>query len=370
MTKKGYYIHLKLRESQVGVRRKIDGQLAVLRQYFDVSEIEVRKEKINILQGILSRLPFGSYAMDYDTALAQINDPSFVYIRHTAVDRRYYFFLKKIREKYPAVKMVLEIPTYPYNGELLTNSTMWPFYFKDLYRRKMLKNIVDRIVTFSDYNNIFEIPTIKTQNGVMVDALTPVKCLNENISEINLIAVSACISYHGYERCIRGLADYYGAEVNNKIVKFHIVGEGDELSAYKSLVQKYRLEQYVLFYGKKTGTELEAIYDMADVAMSTFGLYKINLSTTSPLKTKEYLAKGLPVVSGFHDKTFTDQNSDFCLEFPNDDSNVDIKKIIDFYEGILEKYKSKKALRDCIREYAKKNVDMSKVMESTIEYLL
>lgn len=234
----------------------------------------------------------------------------------------------------------------------------------------MLKNIVDRIVTFSDYNNIFEIPTIKTQNGVMVDALTPVKCLNENISEINLIAVSACISYHGYERCIRGLADYYGAEVNNKIVKFHIVGEGDELSAYKSLVQKYRLEQYVLFYGKKTGTELEAIYDMADVAMSTFGLYKINLSTTSPLKTKEYLAKGLPVVSGFHDKTFTDQNSDFCLEFPNDDSNVDIKKIIDFYEGILEKYKSKKALRDCIREYAKKNVDMSKVMESTIEYLL
>ena len=39
MKKKGYYIHLKLRENQVGVRQKIDGQIAVLRQYFDVLEI-------------------------------------------------------------------------------------------------------------------------------------------------------------------------------------------------------------------------------------------------------------------------------------------------------------------------------------------
>ncbi len=69
MRKKGYYIHLELHRTQAGVRQKIDGQIAVLRQYFDVTEIDVKKQKINVIQGIISRLPFGSYAMDYDAAL-------------------------------------------------------------------------------------------------------------------------------------------------------------------------------------------------------------------------------------------------------------------------------------------------------------
>lgn len=370
MKKKGYYIHLELHRTQAGVRQKIDGQIAVLRRCFDVTEIDVKKENINILQGILSRLPFGSYAMDYDTAFAQMESPDFVYMRHTSVDLRYYNFLKRIRKTYPNAKIMVEIPTYPYVGELLVSKTMWPFYFKDIYRRNRLKRVVDRIVTFTKDDAIFGIPTIRTQNGIMVDNIAPVKDQNENRSEIHLIAVSVCMPSHGYERCIQGLADYYsGQDTQRKTVRLHMVGDGDELGRYKSLVKSSKLEKYVQFYGKRTGEELNAIYNKADVALGVFGLYKVKVNVCSPLKTKEYLSKGLPVISGFHEDSFEDGNVDFYLEFANDDSNVDIGRIVEFYDGLLEKYQSKKALRDVIRSYAKEHVDMSIAMKPIIDYI-
>lgn len=368
MMKKGYYIHLELHKNQAGVRRKIDGQMSVLRRYFDVSEIVVKKEKISVFQGILSRLPFGSYAMDYDAAFTQIDDPAFVYIRHRALDRRYFYFIKRIREKYPHVKIILEIPTYPYKGELLASKTMWPFYYKDVFRRRHLKKLVDRIAILTDDDTVFGIPTLKIHNGIMVEAIDPVALHEEEV--INLIAVSACLPVHGYERCIRGLADYYtSVDSRRKIVIFHMVGEGGELDLYKSLVKKYHLEKYVIFYGKKTGKELDAIYDRADIAMGAFAFYKAGITISSTLKMKEYLAKGLPAVSGCYEDSFGKDDVDFYLGFANDDSTVDIEKIVRFYEDNLRKYGSKEALRDKIRTYAKEKVDMSVVMKPVVDFI-
>ncbi len=291
-------------------------------------------------------------------------------MRHTSVDLRYYNFLKRIRNTYPNAKILVEIPTYPYVGELLVSKTMWPFYFKDIYRRNRLKRVVDKIVTFTKDDAIFGIPTIRTQNGIVVDNIIPVKNQNENRAEIHLIAVSVCMPSHGYERCIRGLADYYRKQDTHcKTVLLHMVGDGDELGRYKRLVKSNGLERYVRFYGKKTGKELDAIYDKADVALGVFGLYKVKVNVCSPLKTKEYLSKGLPVISGFHEDSFEGGNVDFYLEFANDDSNVDIGRIVEFYDGLLEKYQSKKALRDVIRSYAKEHVDMAIAMKPIIDYI-
>ena len=369
MKKKGYYIHLELHRTQAGVRQKIDGQIAVLRRHFDVTEIDVKKQKINVIQGIISRLPFGSYAMDYDGAFAQIDEPDFVYMRHTALDRRYYRFLKKIRQSYPAVKIILEIPTYPYKGELLHNRTMWPFYFKDAFRKNRLKNIVDRIAILTDDDTVFGIPTLKIHNGIMVDAIDPV-ALHEDEGVINLIAVSACLPIHGYERCIKGLADYYNTTGSgHKVIKFHMVGEGEELELYKSLVKKHHLEEYVRFYGKRIGKDLDAVYNKADIAMGTFAFYKAGITISSALKVKEYMAKGFPVVSGCYEDSFGKEDIDFYLGFANDDSTVDMAKVVRFYENLLVKYGSREALRDRIRSYAKEKVDMSVVMKPVIDYI-
>ena len=152
-------------------------------------------------------------------------------------------------------------------------------------------------------------------------------------------------------------------------MKFHMVGEGGELDLYKSLVKKYHLEKYVIFYGKMTGKEIDAIYDRADIAMVAFAFYKAGITISSTLKMKEYLAKGLPAVSGCYEDSFGKEDVDFYLGFANDDSTVDIEKVVRFYEDNLKKYGSREALRDKIRTYAKEKVDMFVVMKPVVDFI-
>lgn len=248
---------------------------------------------------------------------------------------------------------------------------MWPFYFKDVFRRRGLRTIADRIVTFTEDDVIFGIPTIKTQNGIDVDAVVPVHG-NRNLSEINMIAVAALLPGHGYERCIRGLADYYGDKNDDKkIIKIHIVGEGEELDYYKKLVDKYNLDQYVIFYGKKTGEELDKIYDNKDIALGSFGSYKVGLfHRSSTLKVREYLAKGLPLVSENIEDVFDiAPEYPYFMQVPNDSSTVNMDDIVQFYERIYGEQVECEEIHSEIRRFAKRNVDMSVVMEPIVRYL-
>ena len=148
-----------------------------------------------------------------------------------------------------------------------------------------------------------------------------------------------------------------------------MVGEGEELELYKSLVKKHHLEEYVRFYGKRIGKDLDAVYNKADIAMGTFAFYKAGITISSALKVKEYMAKGFPVVSGCYEDSFGKEDIDFYLGFANDDSTVDMAKVVRFYENLLVKYGSREALRDRIRSYAKEKVDMSVVMKPVIDYI-
>lgn len=93
------------------------------------------------------------------------------------------------------------------------------------------------------------------------------------------------------------------------------------------------------------------------------------MSTISSLKSVEYLAKGLPVISGcVEDIMEYEEGKKFFKIFPNDESIIDMEQVIDFYDSICEV--SDKGLHKEIREYAKKTVDMSVVMKPVINYIL
>ena len=61
----------------------------------------------------------------------------------------------------------------------------------------------------------------------------------------------------------------------------------------------------------------------ADVAIGTLAFHRAGLHEGSPLKTREYLAYGLPVVIGYRDTDFLDEHPWFLCELPNEDAGVD-----------------------------------------------
>lgn len=370
--KNGYYIYFGAATEFLGVQKKIDNQVNILNTACDCRKIVVPREEGNVIKSIMWRMPFGSFGRRYEDAFDQIRqngEPDFLYIRFTPVDRKFIRFLKELRQRYGLAKIMLEIPTYPYKGELLHDITMVPFYFKDVFHRRRLKRYVDRIVTLTDDRLIYGIPTIHIMNGIIVDNIPMISDRNKNDGGgVNLIAVALMRRAHGYERCIQGLARYYQRNPDRRI-EIHFVGEGEEKSYYQSLVSQLHLEEYVFFYGSQAGKELDLIYNKADAGLGFFGLYKDKMSTISSLKSVEYLAKGLPVISGcVEDVMKYEEGKRFFKIFPNDESVIDMAQVIDFYDSICNG--SNKGLHEEIREFAKKAVDMSVVMKPVINYIL
>ena len=368
----GFYIHSGSKTSFIGVKHKIDSQLTVFNRSWKTYEVVIEKKKTNILKSICWRLPFGSWGGKYEEALVDIekkshdNSVKFFYLRSQLFDRRYIGFLRELRCKYQEAKIILEIPTYPYGKELLSSKTMWPWFFKDIMYRHQIMKYINRIVTYTDDEYIYGIPTIRVKNGITVDKIQPI--INEYNNEIHLLAVAQFQKSHGYERVIKGLNRYYKMEHSENVI-LNMVGYGTEISYYKKLVAKYNLEDKVIFHGYKQGDDLNKIYAFTDVALGVFGLYKRGISKSSALKIREYLAYGLPVVSGCREDAFDNNlECEFYKEYSNDNSDINIHDMVLFYNRLKKKY-SKYSLRKLIHEYAKENVDMEITMQDIITYI-
>ena len=181
-----------------------------------------------------------------------------------------------------------------------------------------------------------------------------------------MVAVAQFQKSHGYERVIRGIAEYY-KKARKTEVFIHMIGEGEEKKYYEELTRQLGVQKYIFFYGRKNGEELNKIYDNSDIGLSCFGFYKRGIELSSALKVREYLAHGLPVVTGAREDAF-DDSSIYCLRFPNDNSIVSIEKIVEFYCRMLSD-KEKNTLRNKVRTYAKNKLDMDVVMRPVIDYL-
>ena len=369
----GFYLYSGSDTEFTGVEKKIDNQIRAFSNKYQVTKVAIKKDRTNLIKSIIWRVPFGSWGAKYEEALEYIEDCSkgkniaFIYIRTQFFDRKYLLFLKQLRQTYRDTKILLEIPTYPYDYELIRSVTMWPWYFKDKIYSRWLKNYVDRIVTFSDHNSIFGIPTIRTTNGMDVSSFSLARVENVDNDSINMIAVAMMQPYHGFERLIKGLASYY-ANGGKRTVRICFVGYGSELDMYQKLTEKYQLTEYISFKGKLQGEELDRAYDGCDLAVGSMGGYKIGIDMFSSIKLGEYLAKGLPVVTGGKTLVFNRYGDEYNLDFPNDDSEIDMTKVVEFYDSIYSG-KDKNEVRNSIRNFAFRTIDINVVMKEIIDYL-
>ena len=173
--------------------------------------------------------------------------------------------------------------------------------------------------------------------------------------------------HHGFERIIEGMAEYYAVNPNRK-VSLCLVGNGSETERYKEMVNRYQLKDYVHFAGEKSGADLDALYDQADIGVCSFGMYKLGIEYASSLKIPEYLAKGLPIISGSKISTLDHRDVQYCLTFPNDKSSVNIHQILEFHDKVyLGKNRAEMIQR--IRNYAEEAFSEEKAFQPLFRYL-
>lgn len=328
---------------------------------FDVTYITLARQITRIKKYLYKIIPFCS-EYSYDE-FEKGND--IVYIRYCKMDFQGYKALRKLRMH--CNKIIIEIPTFPYDGEI--KGIFKLFNYKDKIWRGKICKYVDKILTYSDDKEIYGIPTVNISNFVNIDTVSVSKRNNSELKKINLIAVASIAFWHGYDRIIEGMNIYYKHKNNPEYtIIFHMVGEGNELLKYKELVKKYNLGKYVKFYGRKTGNELDKIYDIADIAVDSLGRHRNHIYYNSTLKGKEYLAKGLPIISGVKTELDADDTFKYYLSVPADDTPIDMMEIVEFYNKIYSKEKFE-IVHANIRKYAEDNFCIEKCMEPIMKIM-
>ena len=223
-------------------------------------------------------------------------------------------FLIRLFKKLRAlgIKSVTEIPTYPYDQEFATFSRQERLGLKiDQLFRHSLSRQMSAIVTFSDAETIFGQRTIRISNGVDFDSI-PLHDYHPVDDAIHLIGVAEVHLWHGYDRLIAGLGEYYQREPSPKNMIFHIVGGVDPFDLYgqgdypgiQSLIDQYGLQQHVVFHGQLFGEELDKVFNQSCFAIGSLARHRTGITAIKTLKNREYATRGIPFI-------YSEQDSDF-----------------------------------------------------------
>lgn len=255
---------------------------------------------------------------------------------------------KKLR--IAGIHAVTEIPTYPYDAEFVGFPFLTRMNLKidQLFRNKLSAQM-DAIVTFSDAKEIFGQRTICISNGVDLDSipLHQPLAISHQPSAIHLIGVAEVHYWHGYDRLIAGIGEYYSQQltVNSQHpdVYFHIVGGVGPSEMYDSLhapgfhelIEKYGIQDHVLFHGQLFGDNLTDVFNQCQFAIGSLARHRSGITNIKTLKNREYATRGIPFIYSEQDSDF--DNQPYVLRAPADESPIDILSIIHFMDGFQMK---------------------------------
>ena len=374
MEKLLYVAAVNLDDTYSGITKKIKSQFNEMSKYFDAFLIGYSEKGIIIMnQGSIKQIEYNKLShrkLDLiSTCIELVKSYSIknIYIRRIPCNFIVIKMLKDLKQN-KNIKILWEIPTYPYDYEN-HNKTISKIYIKldKIYRTK-LKKYINRIVTFSDEKSIFGIPCINTGNGIIVDDIKERDVLKEDDKTINLIAVGVFNNWHGFERMIEGINNYYKEGKNRKVI-FHLVGNGPDFEKYKKIVDKYDLSQNVILYGYLNKNDIDLIYDKCEMAVESLGWHRSKVHKGTSLKSREYLAKGLPIIAS-SDMDIFPNGWEYALYVDKDDSPIDIDELVCFYDKVYKDDVNKYELNKKIRNIAYEKCDMKKMILPVVEYFL
>lgn len=281
------------------------------------------------------------------------------YVRYDFSDPGFLKLLKGVRSICPVT--ALELPTYPYEHENSIGVLNRVKMAIDRRYRKQLHRYIDFIVTFYDgYDHLFGIPVLVIPNGFDFSTMQLVK--GDLPSDgIHIIAVSSMREWHGYERMIEGLHLYYqGGEKNKRNYILHLVGNGREYGKYARLATEYGLERHIAMEGAMHGEALDALYEKCALGIDSLARHRSGISVLSSLKSREYGAKGLPVINSCK-IDILDEDFSYMLQVPADETPIDMNAVGAFYDQCFS-HKSRLEVGMEIRSYIMNKAGMKETI--------
>ena len=235
------------------------------------------------------------------------------------------------------IKCVTEIPTYPYDQEFKGYPLKYkiPLYIDKMFRRALSAKM-EAIVTFSNKESIFGKRTICISNGIDLDSI-PLHNPKKQ-QDIHFIAVAEIHYWHGFDRLVAGLGEYYKSNPNGRKVYFHVVGWEDDRGTtsngyltVEQMARKYGIEKYIIYHGKLFGDKLDEVFNQCVFAIGSLGRHRSGITEIKTLKNREYAARGISFIYSENDSDFDDKP--YIIKAPADESPINVGEIINYIDS-------------------------------------
>lgn len=289
------------------------------------------------------------------------------YIRYDFSDGDFISLLKMLRKR--CKKIVLELPTYPYDEENKYGIGSKVRIAVDKIYRKQLHKYLDAIVTFyGEHKEILGVPAIVIPNGFDFSRMELVKeKLPDDVTHI--VAVSAMREWHGYERMIEGMHNYYADNsIEHRNFILHLVGEGREYGKYKALIDEYKLHGHVLLEGAMFGEKLDALYEKCAIGVDSLARHRTGVDVLSSLKSREYGAKGIPFINSCK-VDIIDDDFPYMLRVPADESPVDMTAVDAFCDRCNLQGDMRFETAEAIRSYVEAKSGMKQTLTKVVDFI-
>jgi glycosyltransferase involved in cell wall biosynthesis len=210
---------------------------------------------------------------------------------------------------------------------------------------------VDGIVGVTDEIREYElsragrlVPSRTISNGIDVASVPPTGFAPFDGRELHLIFVASFNPpWHGTDRLLGGLRAYRGGVR----VTLHMVGQD---TGRPPGTQERVGNALVHHHGMLQGDALDRVFRSATLAVSSLSIRRAGLRQACALKTREYVARGIPFILGYDDVDVPD-DCPFVLRVHDDDAPIDIEAVVRFAERIGDPSRTSSAMRRYAEEH-------------------
>ena len=269
---------------------------------------------------------------------ACINDianfsPDIIYFRDNGFTMLNIVLLCRFRKK-----IIVEINSdYLSEGKLTRTRdfSAWREYWLNILTLPIFYHLIGGMVCVT--NEIAKLPFYKSAfpktvvpNSIFIDKFSIVKTLNTDEKKIRLFFIGTPGQpWHGIDKLMT-LMQKLGPDFFLDIV-------GPDRHA---LEQTASIPDNVAVHGYLPYNNYAKIISKAHIACSTLALHRKNMSEACPLKSREYLAQGFPIIIGYTDPALRDEKPDFILALPNREDIFEDPAIVESVRQFCRKHKN------------------------------
>ena len=205
------------------------------------------------------------------------------------------------------------------------------------------------------------VPHTTISNGVNVNDISFTKYIPFDGSELKIAFIASSYSkWHGLDRFLEGLKNYAG----DVLITLSIAGnfskkDQDEIKLY----EKQNIK--IVFKGMCDEKQLDDILSNSNLAISTLAFFRVGIRYGCPLKSREYMARGIPFIYSYHDDDIDGQDN-FSLKYPDDESAINIFEVIEFAKKVSENSMN---ISQNMREFSLKNLDWNKKILQSSDFV-